>query len=237
MKSLTEIATEARIFGAVPGETVAAIVAKGHLREVERGASILLQGERAHSMFIILDGWIKLYRMSPCGNEAVVRLLSRGECFGETAAVRGEVFATGAEAVSNARLLQLDCHDVWHAVEHNVDLCRSMLNAVLRENTELVHQLEQLKSLSGAQRIARFLLSLCKDETGECTVILPYDKVLIAACLGMKPESLSRSFRRLSVCGVKISRDRAIIESVERLARFTEEDMSDAWNAKTSRTG
>ncbi|MDU8941854.1 Crp/Fnr family transcriptional regulator [Ovoidimarina sediminis] len=235
MTLMTEIALKAPVFRSVPEDHAKDLLSKGHMKEAGRGASIHLQGERAHSMFIVLDGWVKLYRMSPCGTEAVVGVLTKGDCFGEAAAIRGEVYSTGAEAVTQAHMLQLDCHDLWYAVENDVVLCRSMLNSFVKGNTALVHQLEQLKSHSGAQRIADFLLGLCKDEVGESTVVLPYDKVLIAAWLGMKPESLSRSFRRLEGCGVKIVKDRAIIRSVERLMEFADEDASASWSAKACR--
>ncbi|QGX98356.1 Crp/Fnr family transcriptional regulator [Roseovarius faecimaris] len=232
MTLMSDIALKAPVFRDVPEGHVTPLLAKGHLKEANRGASIHLQGERAHSMFLVLDGWVKLYRMSPCGSEAVVGILTKGDCFGEAAAIRGEVYATGAEAVTSANMIQFDCHDLWQAVEDDVVLCRSLLGAIVKGNNALVHQLEQLKSHTGAQRIADFLLGLCKDETGECSVILPYDKVLIAAWLGMKPESLSRSFRRLERCGVKIVKDRALISSVERLMEFADEDPSSSWSAK-----
>lgn len=232
---MRDIALRAPIFRSLPEDSVKPLLAKCHMKQAGRGASIHLQGERAHSMFIVVNGWVKLYRMSPCGTEAVVGVMSRGDCFGEAAALRGEVYTTGAEAVTQTDLVQFDCHDLWHAVEHDVVLCRSMLNAIVRANGALVQQLEQLKSHSGAQRIADFLLSLCRDETGKCTVVLPYDKVLIAAWLGMKPESLSRSFRRLESCGVRIMKDRAIIQSVERLVEFADEDASAAWSTKVCR--
>ena len=235
MTSLTEVALKAPVFRSVPDENLKPLLARGHLREANRGASIHLQGERAHSMFIVLEGWVKLYRMSPCGSEAVVGILSAGECFGQAAALRGEVYSTGAETVTASRLLQFDCQDLWHATEQDVKLCQSLLNSILKGYQVLEHQLEQMKSHTGAQRIADFLLSLCKDETGECTVILPYDKVLIASWLGMKPESLSRSFRRLEAFGVKIVKDRATIASVERLMEFADEDPSTSWSAKACR--
>ena len=232
MPTFKNIVLNAPIFRAVPEENLKPLIARAHMKEAGRGSSIHLQGERAHSMFIVLEGWVKLYRVSSCGTEAVVGILSKGDCFGEAAAIRGEVYSTGAEAVTRAHMIQFDCFDLWRAVEDDVVLCRSMLNALVREKNELVHQVEQLKSHTGAQRIADFLLGLCKDETGECTVILPYDKVLIAAWLGMKPESLSRSFRRLEQCGVKIVKDRAIIESVEQLSDFAQEDNSASWSTK-----
>ena len=146
--------------------------------------------------------------------------------------IPGEVYSTGAEAVADAKLIQLDGASLWQAIENDPSLCRAILSASLSGNRKLVHQLEQLKSHTSAQRIADFLLGLCADETGNCTVVLPYDKVLIAAWLGMKPESLSRSFRRLEAYGVKIIKNRAIIDSIERLMEFAEEDTSASWSAK-----
>ena len=68
MKSITEIALQAPVFRTVSKDNVVPLLAKGNTKTAGRGASIHLQGERAHSLYIVLDGWIKLYRMSPCGS-------------------------------------------------------------------------------------------------------------------------------------------------------------------------
>ena len=232
MKSVAEVAMRSPIFQALPEDVALRVLSHACMKEAGRGASIHLQGERAHSFFVVIDGWVKLYRMSPCGNEAVVGVLTRGDSFGEGSAIPGEVYSTGAEAVSDARMIQIDGTSLWKAIESDPTLCRTILSASLNGNRQLVHQLEQLKSHTSAQRIADFLLGLCGDETGNCTVILPYDKVLIAAWLGMKPESLSRSFRRLEAYGVHIKKNRATIDSVEHLLEFAEEDTSASWSAK-----
>jgi hypothetical protein len=65
----------------------------------------------------------------------------------------------------------------------------------------LVQQVEQLKAQSG-ERVAEFLASLAPVENGSCVIALPYDKVLIAARLGLKPESLSRAFAKLNLWGL-----------------------------------
>jgi CRP-like cAMP-binding protein len=68
----------------------------------------------------------------------------------------------------------------------------------------LVLQVEQLKARTGVQRVAQFLLSLCTVERGAETIALPYDKMLIAARLGLSPESLSRAFAKLRSIGVDV---------------------------------
>jgi CRP-like cAMP-binding protein len=60
-------------------------------------------------------------------------------------------------------------------------------------------------------------------------VVLPYDKVLIAGRLGMKPESLSRAFARLKDQGVVIRQNLAAIADVGALRDYVEEDPARAW--------
>lgn len=222
----TEVALKSAVFRDLPRDQVLPLIRDAKQREVERGSTIFYQGETAHSLFIILDGWVKLYRLSPCGVEAVVSVLSREDAFGEASAMPGEVYSTGAEAVADSHIMQIDAQSLWSAIKENPQLCHALLGASVSRNRALVDQLEQLKSHTGAQRIADFLLGLCKTEHGACTVVLPYDKGLIASWLGLKPETLSRAFKRLQPYGVSISKNRATIKSVERLIRFAEEDPS-----------
>lgn len=232
MTSLLDIAGQSPIFRCVAPEDLEPLLLRSFTRELERGASIYLQGEAAHSLFIVLDGWVKAYRMTPCGNEAVVGVFTRCGSFGEEAALQDQCFASGAEAVTRARVLQIDAHVLAQTLAENLRFCQSVLSGALAANRDLVEHVEQLKSHTGGQRIADFLLSLCDGSTGNCTVILPYDKVLIAAWLGMKPESLSRAFRRLRDYGVTVQRDRAVIDSVERLAHYAEEDPAESWSVR-----
>ncbi|MCK0150464.1 Crp/Fnr family transcriptional regulator [Marivita sp. S6314] len=232
MVSMFETACNAAIFRRVPPDNLKNLIKQSSLRRMDRGASVYLQGEAAHSLFVVVEGWIKTYRMTPCGNEAVVGVFTKSDTFGEEAALGEGRFLSGAEAVSSAKVVQIDARLLTNAMSDNLELCQSMLSGALENNRCLVQHVEQLKSHTGGQRIADFLLSLCDGRSGNCTVVLPYDKVLIAAWLGMKPESLSRAFRRLKDYGVTIKKDRAVIESVERLLNYADEDPAQAWSAR-----
>lgn len=208
---MLQTASRAAIFRRVPPTTVDDLLRSATARKLDRGASIYLQGERAHSLFVVLDGWVKTYRMSPCGNEAVIGVFTTSDSFGEEAALIDHKFVSGAETVSDATVAQIDAHHLSQALAGDLALCQSVLSGTIESTHSLVQHVEQLKSHTGGQRIADFLLSLCKGKDGNCTVVLPYDKVLIAAWLGMKPESLSRAFRRLKGYGVTIKKDHAVI--------------------------
>jgi CRP-like cAMP-binding protein len=90
----------------------------------------------------------------------------------------------------------------------------------------LVQQVEQLKAQSGVQRVAEFLAGLATSDEGACVIALPYDKVLIAARLGLKPESLSRAFAKLRSIGVEVHASHVAVSDVARLRQLAADDRS-----------
>jgi CRP-like cAMP-binding protein len=110
------------------------------------------------------------------------------------------------------------------------ELATAIVASTFRHLHSLIAQVEQLKAHTGAQRVAEFLLELCPVDEGACAVTLPYDKVLIAGRLGMKPESLSRAFARLRGTGVMVRQNHAAIADVEKLREYVEEDRAASWS-------
>jgi CRP-like cAMP-binding protein len=90
----------------------------------------------------------------------------------------------------------------------------------------LVQQVEQLKAQSGVQRVAEFLASLSTVKQGKCAIALPYDKVLIAARLGLTPESLSRAFARLKAVGVVIDASQVVVKDIAKLRQIAADERS-----------
>ena len=82
------IAGSAVIFSGMPPEMRARILASAQIRRVDTGETIFIQGEPAASVYIVIDGWVKLYRLAPSGTEAVVSVLTQGRSFGEAVALR-----------------------------------------------------------------------------------------------------------------------------------------------------
>lgn len=214
----------------LPEQHVASLLDRAVFRHFERGETIFLQDEMAEGVHVVLDGWVKLYRVSPNGAEAVVGVFARGQSFGEAVALKNGPYPVSAEAVTDCDLMIMPASALVSIMHDDPDICVSILASTFTHLHSLVEQLEQLKAQTGAQRVAEFLLSLCEGENGGCTVNLPYDKVLIAGRLGMKPESLSRAFARLKPAGVVIRKNHAQIADVERLRDYAEEDPAQAWS-------
>ncbi|MEX3007832.1 Crp/Fnr family transcriptional regulator [Hoeflea sp. TYP-13] len=225
-----QIAMESILLASAPGDVADAILAQSEARSFDRGATIFLQAEPAHSVYVVLGGWVKLFRISQNGAEAVVSVLTKGQSFGEAVAFRNDVYPVTAEAATDCRVLQVRASLILTMMKSRPEVCTAMLASTYKHLHDLVAQVEQLTAQTGAQRVAEFLLELCPVDEGPCAVTLPYDKVLIAGRLGMKPESLSRAFARLRSIGVKVNQNHAAISDVARLHNYVESDRAEAWS-------
>lgn len=214
----------------VPAQEAENILSHARVTEFSRGQTIFLQGEMAKALYIVMDGWVKLYRIAPSGSEAVVGIFTKGRSFGEGVAFSGDAYPVSAEAVTDCSLMRIEAEDYLRQVRETPEAAISLLAATFAHLHNLVEQIEGLKARTGAQRVAEFLCELSDCETGPCEVMLPYDKVLIAGRLGMKPESLSRAFAKLKKHGVAIQQNRARIDDIAHLRVYSEDDPANAWS-------
>jgi CRP-like cAMP-binding protein len=224
------IARSSLLLKGAPPIVADAVLATARGRDFDRGATIFLQGERANAIYIVADGWVKLYRISPSGAEAVVGVFTRGSSIGEAVALRSDVYPVAAEAVTDCKLIRIDADTILNLIRQSPEIAISILSATFLHLHSLVAQVEQLKARTGAQRVAEFLLELAPCSDGACEVVLPYDKALIAGRLGLKPESLSRAFAKLRDHGVTIKLNHAIIDDIAALRALAEEDPALSWS-------
>lgn len=224
------IAPKSLLLASAPNDVQDSLLKRATIAPAARGTMIFAQDDPADAIYIVLDGWVKLYRIAPTETEAVVGVFTRGHSVGEAVALRQAAYPVFAEAVTDFTLMRIDARELLKHLQENPQVAISMLTATYAHLHNLVAQVEQLKAQTGPQRVADFLLELTRSQVGACSVELPYDKVLIAGRLGMKPESLSRAFAKLRDQGVRIRQTSAEIDDVENLRSYTERDRAVSWH-------
>ena len=215
------------IFSGLSPETLEHLISDASLQLHDRSQVLFMQGDPAIAFYVVLDGWVKVYRMTPAGEEAVVGVFTRGQSFAEAAAFTGGNYPASGETVTECRTLIIPARRLFDRIRESPEIGLAMLASTSRHLHLLIQQIEQLKAHTGAQRIAEFLISLAPVGEGACTIALPYDKVLIAGRLGMKPESLSRAFQRLRGVGVRIKQNMASIADVKTLEDFVNKERAE----------
>jgi len=218
------IVSRIAVFGGVKPETLDRLIAPASVVTLKHGETLFRQGDPATAFFIMVEGWIKLFRITFSGEEALIYLLTKGESFAEAVAFTGSPYPASAEAVSDARVVRIPADHIIGCIRESPDIALAMVASTSQHLHHLVQQVEQLKAQSGVQRVAEFLVSLSSIEHGACDIALPYDKVLIAARLGLKPESLSRAFAKLKSLGVVVHASHVAINDIAKLRHLASDD-------------
>jgi len=196
------------------------IIQGAHVRTFPKGRVLFQRGDPAECFYVIIDGWVKIYRDSANGDQAILGVFSRGDMFTEAAAFIGVGFPASAEVVEDVRLVGIESKRFTALVEKHPHTAMNMLASMSRHLHRLVYEVERLKTRSASQRLVEFLLRRCQVREGPCVITLPYDKNLIAARLGVQPESLSRLLNKLRDSGVTTDANQVFVEDVNRLREY-----------------
>lgn len=218
------IASQIPVFSGLTPDALDVLLAQARVINLRPGSMLFRQGEPATAFFIIVEGWIKLYRITPAGDEAVLNVFAKGQSFAEAVTFTSGRYPAMASAVSRTRVILIPAEHVIDCIRKMPEIAIAMIASTSQQLHLMVSRIEQLTAQSGMQRVADFLVSLTPCAKGPCTIALPYDKSLIAGRLGLKPESLSRVFAKLRSIGVDVRASDVVVDDVAALRSLVSSD-------------
>lgn len=217
---------KAPLFAEMDEKAVSFFAAHSHRKKFKKGEILFSIGEPAPSFFFIETGWIKVYRVNRDGAESVINVFGPGDTFAEAAVFSPlQRYPANAQAVEDTDLIEIPRKAFMEKIGTESDVAFSVLNAISSRHRHLVQQIEQLTSRDAPQRLGFFFLRLCPPgEKKDISLTLPYDKSLIARCLNIQPETLSRSMKKLESYGVTSDGKTIRIRDIESLTQFCDVD-------------
>jgi len=212
------------LFQRLSDRALAMLVGSAQVRAVPRGTTLFVQDEAADRFFVLLEGWVKLYRLTRDGAEAVVNVVAPGETFAEAAMFASGKFPVCAEAVADSRVMTLTSEGFARCLREDDQIAFAMLGSLSLRLRHLVQAIEQLQVQPTPQRVGTFLLRFCPEGPGSAMFALPFDKALIARRLGMQPETFSRALAKLRAVGVEAHGSTISVADLDALRRFCRAD-------------
>lgn len=210
-------------------QQVASFIKTKHLNKDE---VVVHHGDAAGSLWLVLNGWVKLTRQTPDGKESIIGLCTQGDVFGEAALFPHANYPYHAQTLSaHTELAAIPSDVVRKLIAENTAISGTIM-ALLNDRTSQVQlKLEQMGTMSAAQRLGCFLLRLCHTQAnGAKTLTIPVEKHILAAYLGMKPETLSRSQQQLKPLEISVSGQDITIGNIEKLRMFVCNSCSESGN-------
>lgn len=197
-KNAPGIVARLSLFKEASEDTITSIAAAGQFLSLSKGEALFMQEDPAEWFYVMLSGWVKLFRETMDGAEAVIDMATRGELVGETAIFEDGLHSYCAAAAEKVEVLRLPSSLLKKAVNDEQPVALALLASMSRHRKRQSREIESLTLQNASQRIGCFLLRHCNQlEIDAIDLKLPYDKSLIAARLGMKSETFSRALNKL----------------------------------------
>jgi CRP-like cAMP-binding protein len=167
------------------------------LQQLEEGQWIFSQGDAARRFYLVLKGQIRLFRLSPEGEEKIIEIVSPGQTFAEALMfLNAPRYPVCASALCATDVISIDARDFAAMLRESVDTCFVVMGALSQRLRGLIGEIDDLTLHTAKSRVARYLLARCPKDRR--TFELDVRKGVLASRLSVKPETFSRVIKQLS---------------------------------------
>jgi|FLYN01.1.fsa_nt_gi CRP-like cAMP-binding protein len=143
-------------------------------------------------LFILKQGRVQLYRISPDGRKLIVAVLHAGAIFGHMALVGQHLYSTFAEALDDCLICVMDRHEVERLLMEKPQVALRFLEAIGQRLFEAERRLEESVFKRIPARLAGLLLQL-NNENGNNGMLKGYTHQYLADMLGTYRETATQT--------------------------------------------
>ncbi|MBI4202664.1 MAG: Crp/Fnr family transcriptional regulator [Chloroflexi bacterium] len=136
------------------------------LRECQPGTMFFSPDDASERLFILKEGQVDIYRLTPSGKRLVTRRIGPGTIFGEIGLLGQTMQGCFAEASSSSLVCIATKEDLVGLLRQRPDVALRMLEAIGARLKLLEERLEQAAFSSVKARLASFLLANAGQQNG-----------------------------------------------------------------------
>lgn len=187
------------LFEPLDDEQLDELLASSQLLNIDKGEPLFRQGEPAEAFYFVIAGAVKIYRLTPEGQEKVFEVIGPRQTFAEAMMLMDTAnYVASAEAVGPSQLYRLSNAAYVRLLQRNSRLTFALLGKLCMRLHQRVNEIETLSLKNATHRVVRYLLTqLTQAQPVQRQFELPMAKQLIAGHLAIQPETFSRIIRRL----------------------------------------
>jgi CRP-like cAMP-binding protein len=186
------------------GLQIFANLSHGHLEKLEeitqeislaKGAQLFRPGDLSRGFYVVRDGIIRVYGMSPQGKEITQEIAGRTDAFA-VASIFSDTYHCFAEALKDSHVFLIKKKEFLDLVTTDKEFAVAWMRMLSLMVISLRRRLVDLTLKSPKARIAGYLL-LLSDMQGSRSVALTVPRKELATFLGMTHETFYRTAKEL----------------------------------------
>ncbi len=208
----------------LPDEDLKALASRGRVRRFSAGTTVFHEGDPGDALYVVVEGRVRISRISGAGGEATLALMGPGDCFGDLALFDGRPRSANATATATTRTFVVSRDDFVNWVRDRPAASLALLETLslrLRRTDETV---TDLVFLDLPHRLAKHLLTLMAslpegDQRKKQRIQVTQGE--LASMLGVSRESVNKQLNQFARDGwIRLSRGAVTIEDRQALRTF-----------------
>jgi CRP/FNR family cyclic AMP-dependent transcriptional regulator len=177
--------------------------------------------DAGEALFILKEGKVQLYRISPDGRKIVTNTLGPGTIFGEMSLIGQGMYDSFAEATEQCAVCKMDRADLEELLLEKPRVALRILEVISRRLLEVEARLEDMAFKTVAGRLASLLLRLMREQG---TTIRGLTHQNLADDIGTHRETTTQTLSRFKADGLlETGRKRIEILDPDGLQRIANE--------------
>lgn len=211
-----------RLFKGVADSVVAVLLSNAVAKTYKAKAGLLEPGEAFSDLLVVYEGWVKAYRLTEEGTEAIPCLYGPGRVVLPQLIFSEGGPPVGLAAETKTRVVAIPLKALHEAMSTDFNLCTNLLRETGDVTQELVFLLQQVSAKEPVARVAGFLLQMMITARGMPVdeFELPLRKRDIATHLGVTPETFSRCLKQLGLEGISFMGSRVSLNDGKDLCPY-----------------
>ena len=192
--------------------------------KLSAGETLFHMGDVSRHFYFVDKGAVKLFRVSPNGQEKILEIIRTGQMFAEAVMFFAKpLFPVNAEALEATTLTAFDSTSFMNILHDSPETSIRLLGTLSMRLHHRVNEIDALSLQNSTLRVVNFLLNRLSENDGASgTIELEAAKKVIAARLSIQPETFSRVLHTLADAGAIIVDGRKVmVKDITVLREFS----------------
>ena len=167
---------------------------KGQIKQFQKEQTLFNQGDPGQNIFMLIEGAIKLFRLSKDGKEVIIKLVRPGEIFAEVILYEDPHYPVNAQSVIQSSVFSIPKDAILELLAHG-EFRDHFIGSIMKRLRYLTNRLYYLSAYDVEERFFQLL----RQRYGmEEKYFINISKKEFASAMGATPETLSRLLLRLA---------------------------------------
>lgn len=208
MDSKVESLRQVPLLSSLADQDLREIIHISRQKSYAKGDVIINQGDQGNLLFVLLSGSVKVSLIDSHGKEIIIRMLYKGNFFGEMSLLDGQIRSTTVTAIEDTEALVIYRDQFKRLIQQKPHVVLEILATLNRRLRTATEKISSLKFLDAWGKVAKVLLDLQpkvdvvkNSPIGGGVPNLAYSREEMAKIAGISRETFTRIINELEDSG------------------------------------